>query len=66
MKTRIMFDFTGPALKRLNELVKITGAPNRAEVVRRALALYDQAIHVVKDNKICHISKKDKTSFEIE
>lgn len=42
-KTRVCFDFTPAALTALDDLVERTGAPSRAEVVRRALALYDRA-----------------------
>lgn len=40
-KVRVEFDFTEPALEKLNELVERLEADSRAEVVRRSLALMD-------------------------
>jgi len=65
-KYRLMFDFTSPAKKRLDELVKITEAPCRAEVVRQALAHYDRTIHFVNDDKVHHIQKDGQGSFKID
>ena len=48
-KTRVQFDFTDIAVRQLDELVEETGAASRAEVVRRALALYKDALDTQKD-----------------
>lgn len=42
-KKRIQLDFTEEAAERLDELVRLNGAVSRAEVVRRALKLFDMA-----------------------
>lgn len=39
VKYRLQFDLTAESLKKLDELVKLTSASSRAEVVRRALTL---------------------------
>lgn len=43
-KHRVQFDFAPGALERLDELVTSTGAASRAEVVRRALALFEKVM----------------------
>lgn len=40
-KKRLQFDFSDEAVKRLDEIVERIHASTRAEVVRRALKLYD-------------------------
>jgi len=40
-KQRLQFDFSKPAVKRLDQLVNRLGAASRAEVIRRALELID-------------------------
>lgn len=40
-KTRVTFDFMPEAYARLGELQTKTGASSKAEVVRKALSLYD-------------------------
>ena len=42
-KTRLQFDFTDEALGELDELKGATGATNRAEVIRQALRLLQDA-----------------------
>jgi metal-responsive CopG/Arc/MetJ family transcriptional regulator len=41
-KKRIQLDFSPLAADKLDELVESTGSASRAEVVRRALALFDK------------------------
>ena len=48
-KIRVQFDFTDTALRQLDELVAEAGAASRAEVVRRALALFKDALDIQKD-----------------
>lgn len=43
MGVRVQFDFRPEAVARLDHLVARLGAASRAEVVRRALALLDEA-----------------------
>lgn len=43
-KHRVQFDFAPEALERLDDLVTQTGAASRAELVRRALALFEKAL----------------------
>ena len=48
-KQRVQFDFLPEALDRLDALVNETGAASRAEVVRRALVLYDRMLEAEKE-----------------
>lgn len=41
---RVQFEFSKVALERLDELVDVTDASSRAEVVRTALRVYDYII----------------------
>jgi metal-responsive CopG/Arc/MetJ family transcriptional regulator len=43
-KTRVQFDFSNDSLKRLDKLVIKTGATTRAELIRKALALYSEVL----------------------
>ena len=51
-KTRVQFDFTDTAIRQLDELVAEAGAASRAEVVRRALALFKDALDIEKDGGV--------------
>jgi metal-responsive CopG/Arc/MetJ family transcriptional regulator len=46
---RVQFDFQPEAIDRLDDLVVETGAASRAEVVRRALALFDRVLEGERD-----------------
>jgi metal-responsive CopG/Arc/MetJ family transcriptional regulator len=50
-KVRVQFDFQLDALEHLDELVAATGAASRAEVVRRALSLYDAVLVAQQEGK---------------
>lgn len=56
---RVQFDFHPKAIARLDELVDETGATSRAEVVRRALALYDQFLTAEKSGKRAVFREED-------
>jgi metal-responsive CopG/Arc/MetJ family transcriptional regulator len=47
-KTRLQFDFTDEALGELDELKSLTGANNRAEVIRQSLRLLQWTVEEVK------------------
>lgn len=47
---RLQFDFQRDAVFRIDAMVADTGATSRAEVVRRALTLYEHFIHAVKQD----------------
>jgi metal-responsive CopG/Arc/MetJ family transcriptional regulator len=49
-KTRLQFDFTEDALGELDELKALTGASNRAEVIRQSLRLLQWTIQETKRN----------------
>lgn len=48
-KRRMQFDFTEDAYRRLEKLTKVSGASSKAELVRRALAMYDRAAQCMKE-----------------
>ena len=66
-KKRVHFDFTRAAAARLDELVGITGSSSRAELVRRALALYDEVWAATRNREqtLVFRSKKDGTEREV-
>jgi metal-responsive CopG/Arc/MetJ family transcriptional regulator len=64
-KTRLRFDFSKQGLKRLDEIVKDTKALNRADVVRKALKLYDEVRFKVKEGVVMHITKDQNGDFKI-
>lgn len=43
-KKRVQFDFSNESLRRLDNLVLKTGVNTRAELIRRALALYSEIL----------------------
>ena len=43
-RRRLQFDFSQDATERLDDMVELTGASSRAEVVRRALSLLDHVL----------------------
>jgi metal-responsive CopG/Arc/MetJ family transcriptional regulator len=50
-KTRLQFDFTEDALSQLDELKSLTGANNRAEVIRQSLRLLQWTIAETKQKE---------------
>ena len=57
-KTRVQFDFSDPALKRVDELAGITGASGRVEVVRRALQWYDWFVRLHERGTTFYVQRK--------
>jgi metal-responsive CopG/Arc/MetJ family transcriptional regulator len=49
-KARVQFDFSKESLLKLDDLVNKTGASTRAELIRRALALYSEVL-LAEDRK---------------
>jgi hypothetical protein len=43
-KSRVQFDLSKESLKKLDEIAEVVGASTRAEVIRRALFLYTEAL----------------------
>jgi metal-responsive CopG/Arc/MetJ family transcriptional regulator len=50
-KTRLQFDFTEDALGELDELKSLTGANNRAEVIRQSLRLLQWTVEEIKQKE---------------
>jgi metal-responsive CopG/Arc/MetJ family transcriptional regulator len=50
-KTRLQFDFTEDALGELDELKTLTGANNRAEVIRQSLRLLQWTVEEIKQKE---------------
>ncbi|NWJ96028.1 MAG: hypothetical protein HXX20_09615 [Chloroflexi bacterium] len=61
-RVRVQLEFTQDAMKRLDSIVEKTGAPNRTDVVRNAIRVYeflvnrcypdfDQSVNVVSSTK---------------
>ena len=51
-KIRVQFDFSKAALKRLDQMRKILDANSRAEVVRRALRMFDYGLEAEQGSEI--------------
>lgn len=47
---RIQFDFSPDALSQIEELVKNTGAASKAEVIRKALKLYEYTVEMLRNS----------------
>lgn len=58
-KIRVQFDFSEGALKRTNELVELTGASSRAEVVRHALQWYDWLVRLHEEGATFYAKPKE-------
>ena len=48
--TRVQFEFTDDSIERLQNLVKLTDSTSRAEVVRKALRLYEFVVQQSKQS----------------
>ncbi|MFY9493508.1 MAG: hypothetical protein WAP55_03480 [Minisyncoccia bacterium] len=57
-KTRVQFDFSERALKRLDDLIETTGASSRAEVVRHALQWYDWLVKLYEEGATFYAKPK--------
>jgi hypothetical protein len=64
-KTRLQFDFTEDALSELDELKSVTGASNRAEVIRQALRLLQWTIVQTKENDGTILVEKNGVQREV-
>lgn len=62
---RIQFDFSPAAVDKLDEMVSVTGAASRAEVVRRALSLYENMLFRQEENTEVFLKKPDGTMVQI-
>jgi hypothetical protein len=51
-KKRIQLDFANESVERLDQLVSLTRAGSRAEVIRRALMLFDHIASAGDDAKV--------------
>lgn len=57
-KVRVQFEFTLEALARLDALKEVTDAPTRAEIVRKALRLYEWFVNEARsDNTIMSVDR---------
>lgn len=61
-RVRVQFDMSPAAVERLDALAADTGAATRAEVVRRALALYDRLLKMETDGAEVRIRRSDGES----
>lgn len=65
-KQRIQFDFTPESMKRLETLKEKTDATTKAEVVRKALKLYEWFVTQTDPDCIVEIrDKENNTLFKI-
>lgn len=61
-KVRVQFDFSTKSLAKLDELVKETNATTRAEVIRRALAIFTACLEAGKrGGSLCFREKGGET-----
>ena len=58
-RTRVQFDMSAAAVQRLDDLAAETGAATRAEVVRRALALYDRLLKMEAEGTEISARRRD-------
>jgi len=65
MTKRIQFDFSHEAIDRLDEMVRVTDATSRAEVVRRALSLYENMLFRQEKNTEVFLKNPDGTMVQI-
>jgi len=64
-KTRLQFDFTEDALGELDELKALTGASNRAEVIRQSLRLMQWTIEQIRDENATVLVEKNGRQREV-
>jgi|WetSurMetagenome_2_1015567.scaffolds.fasta_scaffold1735764_1 hypothetical protein len=64
---RLQFDFSEDAVSRLDDLVKKTASPTRAELVRKSLRFFEYISDKLKDGYRLELSKdKDKIALPTE
>lgn len=64
-KARVQFDFSKESLKKLDDLVQKTGASTRAELIRRALALYTEVLEAEDRKAKILFREKDGTLIQL-
>jgi metal-responsive CopG/Arc/MetJ family transcriptional regulator len=64
-KTRLQFDFTEGALNELDELKTLTGANNRAEVIRQSLRLLQWTVEEIKQKEGMLLVERDGRQREV-
>lgn len=57
---RVQFEFTVESVERLERLIDTTDSVSRAEVVRKALKLYDYIVDKTKDGYVMGFQKDEK------
>lgn len=62
---RLQFDFSAESAQRLDALVELTGASSRAEVVRRALQLFDQVVQTQMAGGAVRLVHADRTEERV-
>lgn len=58
-RVRVQFDMSAAAVARIDSLADDTGAATRAEVVRKALALYDRLLKMEEAGAEVRIRRAD-------
>ncbi|HZB88368.1 MAG TPA: hypothetical protein VE291_06910 [Terracidiphilus sp.] len=64
-KTRLQFDFTDEALHELDDLKSVTGASNRAEVIRQSLRLLQWILEQTQDQNATVLVEKNGRQREV-
>lgn len=64
-KKRVQFDFTEASLARLDALAAEAGSPTRADLVRRALSLYDAYVQAKKRKAEFFFHEADGTQSRV-
>lgn len=64
-KARVQFDFDPEALKRLDAIVEKMELSTRAEVIRKALKVYEWLVNEVNPRDIIHVVKSDGGDTDI-
>lgn len=64
-KRRLQFDFSPESAQRLDALVELTGASSRAEVVRRALQLFDRVVQTQLAGGSVRVMHADRTEERV-
>lgn len=64
-RTRVQFDFTPDALKRVDAMQQKLEAPTRAEVLRNALKVYEWFLQLEPEDTIEVQNKQGKAVYRI-
>jgi Arc/MetJ-type ribon-helix-helix transcriptional regulator len=65
VKKRLQFDFSVEAVERLDNLVSVTDAASRAEVVRRAITLLGHVLTAQNNGSTVIVRRPDGREYQL-